>query len=238
MFDSSCSTGSPTAYAWRLGAGTSSVVGTNATLTRTFNEPGSYRVRLTVTGSTGSGATSMVLTVGGEGAEGPEGAEDCGGWFNIVCHMKAALTAVFIPPADTLSAQWDGLADAAEGHWPLGPVLWGTQTLGTMYGAFTSGCGHGTICEGSSQGLATDYGECSGDWGPTLQFDGEATQTGDDDVKVRVPIVPCEATDGETGLGPVRNATLWGSRVVMVVGFVMMLLRLVGVRIGRGGDDD
>ncbi|MCA1726973.1 MAG: PKD domain-containing protein [Actinobacteria bacterium] len=232
MFSASCSTGEGTlTYAWRVGSATSSVVGTASTYSRAFAEVGNYRIRLTVTNAGGSGLTSMLLAVGGEGAEGEPGEEDCGAWWHIFCHIKAALAFVFVPDSNALSDAWGNLSEEASGHWPLGPAIWGAQAASDLYGAFTNGCNFGTFCEGSSLGLA-EGDRCEGEdsWGPEVPLGT--------DFDVKLPAVPCTAGDVQTGLGSVRTIVRIGTSIAFVVGFILALMRLVGVRVGGGKDGE
>jgi hypothetical protein len=199
---------------------------------------GEYHYWLTATNATASSSVMVTVVVG----EDDGNTSNCGAWWHLICHVKAALTAVFVPSNDVLTSQWNTVATSASTHWPLGPVLWGLGALSDFYGAFTHGCNYGANCPGSSQGLDTDYGNCaSADtvnhgnvWGPGVTLPDGDDPTG---IEFHFPILPCPGSDSDTGLGPVRTVVHSASSVAFILGFVLVVLRLVGIRIGGGKED-
>jgi hypothetical protein len=146
-------------------------------------------------------------------ANADEGANDCGAWWHLVCHLSW----LFIP--QSFGESWGELSDAVTGHWPVGPVVW----VGEVFGEFRYGLSF-AIANTSAPGGPTDT-----DFGPYVPIPGGGT--------VRVPIIP--GGHGQGGLydllGDVRGVSLALSRVVMVVGTALIVYRRASSLFGGGG---
>jgi hypothetical protein len=187
-------------------------------------------VKLRINGSSGVDSVTAFVDVGG-GGTGEGGGDvssagsDCGSWWHLFCHIVGAVKTALIPDTADLQSSWNGLSQTAASHYPLGPILWGGTTVRDLLGSFGSSAT-------ASSGGCTAGGEGEG---PDLQF---SRGVGVPPIQVHVPVIPnCPDSQTAGGVVAVRSVVYAGSSVLMIVGFVFFVLRLVGIRVGRGGSE-
>jgi hypothetical protein len=135
----------------------------------------------------------------------------------------AAIKWLFIPSSTDLQTSWNSLSNAASGHWPLGPIVWGFSTASDLFNAFKNSA------SAAAGGCAGEGGE-----GPDVQVPGAPAGT-----TFHIAVIPnCPDSQTSSGIVTIRNVVHTATSLVFIIGFVLFLLRLCGIRIGGGGGED
>lgn len=185
------------------------------------------------------GSVRLNITVGAGLSEIIDGG--CGAWYNIGCHLGAALVWAFVPDGDVLYEMWDDITEATEETWPLGPLVSSVALVGDILVDFgrgaeepgyylTSGlhCSNGSTSEACTLGicLGCDFSEGGAPWTDTIPL-GPI-----DFPETRVLGMPEEGTSLESWAGNFRSMF----SVLMIFGAARIVIALAVSIMGRGGN--